>query len=227
MVEDCPAFGRCTVRLQGLESRPWPVVSTATSRSLESRSWDPEQAHPPGFPLQSLTEGLFRAMLVREEGEESRMKLYLVQHGEAESKKDDPARSLTKRGRDDVARVSAFAGRAGVQVHQIRHSPKNRAAETAAILVEHLEPAGGILALPGLAPKDDVRPVAELLNRETRSLMFVGHRPFMDRLVGLLAAGDEACSVVRFQRGGIVCLERDPKKRTWSIQWVVTPALIP
>ena len=155
------------------------------------------------------------------------MELYLIQHGEARSRKDDPARPLTKRGKDDVARMSAFAERAGVQVYQIRHSPKHRAAETAAILAEHLEPSGGVLALPGLAPRDDVRLVAELLNRETRPLMFVGHRPFMDRLVGLLVAGDEACAVVHFQRGGIVCLERDPKKWTWSIQWVVTPALIP
>jgi phosphohistidine phosphatase len=155
------------------------------------------------------------------------MKLYLVQHGDAEAKTDDPARHLTEQGRDDVARVAAFAKCANVEVYQIRHSPKHRAAETAAILAEHLEPKGGIVALPGLAPKDDVRPVAEWLNRESRPLVLVGHRPFMDRLLGLLVAGDRMSTIVRFQKGGIVCLERDPKEWTWSVQWAVTPALIP
>ena len=161
------------------------------------------------------------------------MQLYLVQHGEAEPKSKDRTRPLTTQGRDDVARVAAFAKRAGVKagqspaVHQIRHSGKRRAEETATILAEHLKPVDGVVSLPGLGPKDDVRSVAELLNRETRPLMFVGHRPFMDRLAGLLVAGDRKCAVVRFQRGGIVCLERNPKSWSWSVRWVVTPDLIP
>lgn len=155
------------------------------------------------------------------------MKLYLVQHGEAVPKSEDPKRPLSEQGREDVSRVAAFAQSAGLRVHQIRHSGKRRAKETAAILAEHLEPVQGIVSLPGLAPKDDVRPVAELLNRESRSLMFVGHRPFMDRLAGLLVAGDRRRAVVRFQQGGIVCLERDPKSWTWSVLWAVTPDLIP
>jgi phosphohistidine phosphatase len=155
------------------------------------------------------------------------MKLYLVQHGDAVPKSDDPARPLTERGREDVSRVAGFAQRAGVEVSQIQHSGKRRAEETAAILAEYLHPAGGVVALPGLAPQDDVDTVAELLSREAKSLMFVGHRPFMDRLAGLLVTGSRDRVVVRFEKGGIVCLERDPKTRTWSVRWAVTPDLIP
>ena len=54
------------------------------------------------------------------------MKLYLVQHGEAKSKAEDPQRPLTERGREDVARVATFATKAGSQVRQIRHSGKRR-----------------------------------------------------------------------------------------------------
>lgn len=154
------------------------------------------------------------------------MRLYLVQHGEAKPSARDPDRSLRKQGRKDVSGVAAFAREAGVEVYQIRHSGKRRAEETALILAECLEPEAGTVALPGLAPKDDVRPVAELLSRETRSLMYVGHRPFMDRLVGLLVAGDAQRSVVRFQRGGIVCLERNPSTWDWQVLWVVTPDLV-
>lgn len=155
------------------------------------------------------------------------MKLYLVQHGEAAPKSQNPKRPLTEQGRDDVARVAVFAQRAGIEVYQIRHSGKRRAEETAVILAQHLEPNGGVIALPGLAPRDDVDLVAELLNRETTPLMFVGHRPFMDRLTGLLVADDRERTVVKFQRGCIVCLERDPESWTWSVRWVVTPDLIP
>lgn len=155
------------------------------------------------------------------------MKLYLVQHGEAVPRSEDPERPLTAQGRDDVTRVAAFAHRAGIEVDQIRHSGKRRAAETAAILAERLHPAGGVVALMGLAPRDDVGRAAELLNRETRTLMFVGHRPFMDRLTGLLVAQDKERAVVRFQKGGIVCLERDPKSWAWSVEWIVTPDLVP
>lgn len=155
------------------------------------------------------------------------MRLYLVQHGEAMSKADDPERPLTEQGREDVVRVGSFARSAGIKVHQIRHSGIGRAEETATILATHLRPDDGVVALMGLAPKDDVVRVAELLKRETRSLMLVGHRPFMDRLVGLLVADDPERAVVRFEKGGIVCLEKEPPTWTWTILWVVTPELVP
>ena len=153
------------------------------------------------------------------------MKLYLVQHGEAKIKSEDPQRPLTERGREDVARVAAFAANAGLQVGQIRHSGKRRAEETASILAEHLSPAEGVVAIPGLAPKDDVRPVAEALQGEARPVMLVGHLPFLDRLASLLVTGDAGRSVVRFRMGGIVCLVREDEK--WAIGWMITPDLMP
>mgnify|MGYP001822478467 CR=1 FL=1 len=164
--------------------------------------------------------------IIGSEGE-CAMRLYLVQHGEAKPKSEDPARPLSEQGVSDVTRMAAFARGAGVEVAQIRHSGKRRAEETAAILAEQLEPPQGVVVLPGLAPKDDVQPVAEFLGRETRNLMFVGHRPFMDRLAALLVMGVQNRKLLRFQRGGIVCLERDPKTRAWVVRWVVTPELIP
>lgn len=155
------------------------------------------------------------------------MRLYLVQHGEAKPKSEDPERPLTDRGRDDVARVAAFAQRAGVEVSQIEHSGKRRSEETAAILAEHLAPRGGVVALQGLAPRDDVGRFGELLNLETKPRMFVGHLPFMDRLASLLVTGAIVDPVVSFQMGGIVCLEPDPTSRTWMVRWIVTPDLVP
>lgn len=154
------------------------------------------------------------------------MRLYLVQHGDALPKEQDPERPLSEQGRADVASVAHFAQQAGVEVYQIRHSGKRRAQETADILADYLKPNGGVTSLPGLAPQDDVRLIAELLSSETRPLLLVGHLPSMERLAGFLVAGDAQRSVVTFQKGGIVCLEREASTRAWSIQWAITPDLI-
>jgi len=152
------------------------------------------------------------------------MELYLVQHGEAKSKAEDSQRPLTERGRDEVQRVAAFAAKAGLKVSQVRNSGKRRAEETASILAEHLSPSEGVLAIPGLAPMDDIRPIAQALQKETAPLMLVGHLPFMDRLAGLLVTGDPDCSVVRFCMGGIVCLEGAGDD--WAVKWMLTPELV-
>jgi phosphohistidine phosphatase len=153
------------------------------------------------------------------------MKLYLVQHGEAKPKSKDPERPLTDVGATEVARVAAFARQTGVKVGHILHSDLRRASETASIFGSYLEPAQGTATLAGLRPRDDVRPVAEMLARASGSLMLVGHRPFLERLAGLLLAGDEGRSVVSFHKGGLVSLARD-EVLTWAIEWIIIPELV-
>ncbi len=151
------------------------------------------------------------------------MKIYLVQHGEAEPKSVDPARPLTARGRADAERVAAFAARLGVEVHQIRHSGKLRAEQTAESLGRALNPSGGVVAVPGLGPKDDVQPVAEALAREAQPVMLVGHLPFLERLAGRRLVGDEERAPVEFRYAGIVCLTNEEGR--WQVAWVATPEM--
>ncbi|MEE8386392.1 MAG: phosphohistidine phosphatase SixA [Dehalococcoidia bacterium] len=153
------------------------------------------------------------------------MKVYLVQHGEAQSKSVDPTRPLTERGRQEAQRVAAFAERLGIEVRQIRHSGKARAEQTAAILGEALSPPDGVVAASGLAPLDDVQPVADALAQESQPVMLVGHLPFLARLIGLLVTGDPDRSVLRFRNGGIVCLADEEEKDVWLVTWVLTPEM--
>jgi phosphohistidine phosphatase len=154
------------------------------------------------------------------------MMLYLVQHGEAKRKEEDPKRPLTARGEEDVRRVAEFARRAGVQVDQIRHSGKRRAEQTADILARALRPPHGVMAVSGLNPEDPVEPVARALAAESASLMLVGHLPFLAALAAELITGNHELPVVRFQMGGIVGLERNGSG-DWSLAWMVTPDLLP
>lgn len=83
------------------------------------------------------------------------MFLYLVQHGEAKREDEDPARGLSKKGRDDALKVAAFVERMKIPVTRILHSNKARAQQTAQILAGLLKPKKGVSETDGLAPMDD------------------------------------------------------------------------
>jgi len=62
------------------------------------------------------------------------MKLYLMQHGKALSKEEDPERSLSPEGRSETTRMGDVLKEKGTPVDVIWHSGKARAAETAEII---------------------------------------------------------------------------------------------
>jgi phosphohistidine phosphatase len=149
------------------------------------------------------------------------MELYLVRHGQATAKPDDPNRPLTEPGAEVVELVAGFAARAGIRVDEIRHSEKLRARQTAEILAQALQPPRGVNGVAGLNPEDDVRAMAEALKREGGSPMLVGHQPFLGRLTGLLVVGDPDTQIVRFRNASIVRLVYE--RGSWCVDWVVTP----
>jgi phosphohistidine phosphatase len=152
------------------------------------------------------------------------MKLYLVQHGESNPKEVDPSRSLTDKGIIDVKKTADFLKSLQVSLKSVWHSGKNRARQTAEILVEAVQ--GGDLEMrEGLAPNDPVDPVRDELSQTRDDLMIVGHLPFLGKLASLLVAGGESADAVSFRQGGIVCLERD-EEGAWRMRWMVTPDLL-
>ncbi len=145
--------------------------------------------------------------------------IYLVQHGEAKSKEEDPERSLTDKGRRDVEKVAVWAAQTGLRIEQIRHSGKRRAAETAEIFAEKLNLKKNVIAVSGIAPNDDVEPVANILEQESHSIMIVGHLPFLNRLTSRLLVGNSEQTVVRFRNGGLVGLFCD--SGNWPVALLV------
>ncbi len=152
------------------------------------------------------------------------MEIYLVQHAKAKSEEEDPERPLTAVGRQHAEQVAAVARALGLAVHQIRHSGKTRARETAEIMGEALDPPAGVTEAPGLGPVDPVGEVAAQLDELIESVMLVGHLPFMERIVGFMTAGDADLPVVTFHNAGIVAL-RKGEEGDWHVAWIVTPAV--
>jgi phosphohistidine phosphatase len=132
------------------------------------------------------------------------MKLYLIQHAEAKSKQEDPDRGLTDRGREATHKTGAFFAAMKPEITEIRYSTKLRAKET--------------------TPKDSVEPLARELNATDRSLVIIGHLPFLGNLASRLLCGDEAVQPLLFHNAGIACLMKTDGH--WQVEWVVPPWLI-
>ncbi len=152
------------------------------------------------------------------------MRLYLVQHGKAKSKDEDPDRPLADEGRDDVERMADFLAGRDIELEAVWHSGKTRAAQTAEILAESVVTTDGVTHRDGLKPNDIPDPVQKEINSRRRDVMIVGHLPFLNKLASLLITGREGADVVAFQKGGIVCLEQDDEG-AWRLAWMVTPDL--
>jgi phosphohistidine phosphatase len=154
------------------------------------------------------------------------MRAYLVQHGKAKSKEEDPDRPLTDEGRSELGRVAAFAERSEqITVGRIWNSGKTRAAESAQILANALRPPLGVRSAEAMDPGDPPEVWAERLPQMAQDVMLVGHLPHLARLAALLLTGDSKRETVIFENGGIVCLEHDGQH--WALRWAVTPSLVP
>ncbi len=151
------------------------------------------------------------------------MRVYLVQHGEANPEEVDPERRLTEEGAEEVRQVARFLGSLNLALDALWHSGKTRAEETAGILASALsaEPC----RRDGVAPKDPVAPVQQAIIEAGGDLMIVGHLPFLGKLAALLVTGDEAMDVVSFQYGCVVCLERDDADAC-RVAWMLRPDLL-
>jgi phosphohistidine phosphatase len=153
------------------------------------------------------------------------MLLYLVRHGEAKSKEEDPAQGLTERGVRDVQKVAAFAGTGGLTTGRIFHSGKTRAMQTAQILAEHIKPREGILETDGLAPLDNPELWMKRTLERNEDMMLVGHLPYMGKLAALLLCGDKEKNIVDFKAGSLLCLKLSEDAR-WTVEWMIVPEVI-
>ena len=69
------------------------------------------------------------------------MRLYLVQHGKATPKEEDPDRPLTESGQEEVEAMADFIHPLELQIGQMWHSGKTRAKQTARLWMRVLRSA--------------------------------------------------------------------------------------
>ena len=151
------------------------------------------------------------------------MHLYLVQHGHAKSKEENPDRPLTDEGRREVEAVMLLMMRFGaISATRVLHSGKLRAGETAEIIGTKID--ADVDETDGLAPMDDPGIWRDRLAGEERDLLLVGHLPHLSRLASLLLSGDPDGELVEFTNGGVVCLHRE--EAHWALRWSIPPSMV-
>jgi len=96
------------------------------------------------------------------------MRVYLVRHGDAKPKQEDPDRHLSDTGFAQVRAMADFLRPLGLKVGAIWHSTKVRAGETAACLAAGVQADDGCVERDDLAPKDAVDPVARAIRKSDR-----------------------------------------------------------
>ena len=147
------------------------------------------------------------------------MHIILVHHGDAVGPEIDPMRPLSSVGIAATERLARNAMARGVKPDAIWHSGKLRARQTAEIFWKVCNPLSPFTAERGLLPDDPPQWIRDRLTGEDRTILIVGHMPYLPRLLGMLTgAGDERA--VSFPLHGCVALEadRDQWKEIWRLE---------
>ncbi len=113
----------------------------------------------------------------------------------------------------------------GIKVEEVFHSGKTRARQTAEIMRSRLNPEVELQEKSGLAPLDDVKEIANQIKECDKELLIAGHLPHLSKLTSLLVAGSESVSIVGFQQGGVVCLEKGEEGRR-AVAWMLIPHIL-
>jgi phosphohistidine phosphatase len=151
------------------------------------------------------------------------MLVYLLRHGEAKPKEQDPERGLTDAGRAEVQAVARALARLKPRIAEIWHSGKSRAEQSARILAASLGIEERVREHEGLAPNDPVQPLVSELRHGREAVAIVGHLPQLGKLVSVLLLGREE-TLLDLPAAGLVCLER--VETGWVIRWILDPQLL-
>jgi phosphohistidine phosphatase len=149
------------------------------------------------------------------------MKLYLVQHGKAKSKEEEPQRGLNKDGIAETIQTASFMYSTGPAPVEILYSDKYRARQTAELFAEKLINKLGTREHRELKPDSPVNPILNEIEDSDHDILIVGHLPFLPRLLSHLLLSDENSCPVQFRNSGVVCLNREGPY--WQIQWIIHP----
>lgn len=146
--------------------------------------------------------------------------VYFVQHGMALSKDIDATRPLSDSGAKAVHKMATQLQHNNIVIHNIAHSGKLRALQTALIFAQVLN-IKNIFELKGMKPND---PSNELIEQITDDAsMYVGHLPNIQNVVSNLVTADENMDVIKFQNCAVACIEINSDNS--HIKWFILPEL--
>jgi phosphohistidine phosphatase len=158
------------------------------------------------------------------------MELYILRHGIAVEAglgriTRDADRPLTPEGRSKLQGIVKAMEALELEFDLILSSPYARALETAEIVAKGLRAANRLELDKTLEPEGSFRDLIESLKaRRGKSVLLVGHEPFLSRLISFLVSGRPNLSI-RMKKGGLCKLTIETLKygRCAALEWLLTP----
>ncbi|MFW6147787.1 MAG: SixA phosphatase family protein [Thermodesulfobacteriota bacterium] len=154
------------------------------------------------------------------------MEIYLMQHGLALPKEEDPEEGLSPEG-DELIHASGKAlSKMGIGFDAILASTKKRARQTAAIVAEEVAfPVGNIIETDKVKaktpPEETIQVLAELSG--CTKVLIAGHLPSLAEVTSFFLTGGSKAAVI-FENGG--CCRIDVEElptHSGKLRWYVTP----
>lgn len=153
------------------------------------------------------------------------MEIYLVRHGAAHTKEDDPERHLNK----DGLKQCHLSGRALRQLDTmfdlVISSPKVRARQTAEIIADKVGyPKDEIKVTETLEPMASAKDTTSYLNNftEKKNIMLAGHLPLLGNLASKLLRESTQISLY-FEASAVCKVDVDqPISHTGIFRWFLT-----
>jgi phosphohistidine phosphatase len=155
------------------------------------------------------------------------MEIYLMQHGPALPKDQDPEEGLSPEGKERIRSSARAIKKMGVSFDAVLSSPKKRSKETAAIVAEEVGfPLDRIVETTRVKamtpPEETAQALSELSGAER--VLIAGHLPSVAEVASfLLTEGSKAA--VQFEMGGCCCIEvEELPTHSGRLRWYLTPA---
>lgn len=154
------------------------------------------------------------------------MEIYLVRHGAAHTKEDDPERHLNKDGLEQCRFSGGALRQLDIKFDLVISSPKVRARQTAEIIAEEVGyPKDEIKVTETLEPTAYPKDTISYLNSFTdkNRIMLAGHLPLLGNLASKLLSKDSQISFY-FEAGAVCQINVDqPFSHTGNFRWFLTP----
>jgi phosphohistidine phosphatase len=157
--------------------------------------------------------------------------LYILRHAVAESREDwapksERERPLTGKGEKEMFRVAKGMKKLGLEFDLILSSPFVRARRTAEIAAEVFRLEKRLKFSEALTPEANPNrfiPQARRLLGRSRSVMIVGHEPFLSELISLFVMGRGGMNL-KFRKAGLCKLTLAAiKPAGGELEWLLTP----
>ncbi len=133
------------------------------------------------------------------------MELYLMQHGQAVAKEEDPEQPLSREGVEQIQASAAAVKKMGLQFDLILCSPKKRSKQTAALVAEKVNyPYSDIVETELVKAMTPAKETLRLLQQhlDQGRVLIAGHLPSLGEIASALLS-DGSKVHIGFENGGL------------------------